>query len=63
MDYPDPADAVSEQLTADDEIWQDKGPRPPWLRAAEVARRVTGPGARGSFARSTSASRARTFPW
>ena len=44
VDYPDPANAVSEMLAvADDEIWHDKGPQPPWLRAAEAARRVTGP--------------------
>jgi Bacterial extracellular solute-binding proteins, family 5 Middle len=44
MDYPDPANAVSEMLTGtDEEIWHNKRPRPAWLRAAEAARRVTGP--------------------
>jgi peptide/nickel transport system substrate-binding protein len=44
LDYPDPANAVSEMLvTTANEIWRDKGPQPAWLRAAEAARRVTGP--------------------
>jgi ABC-type transport system substrate-binding protein len=43
MDYPDPANAISEQLTAGDQIWHRTGPQPPWLRAAEAARRITGP--------------------
>jgi len=43
LDYPDPGNAVSEMLVTAAKVWRDQGPRPQWLRAAEAARRVTGP--------------------
>jgi serine/threonine-protein kinase len=44
LDYPDPGNAVTEMLVVtNDQMWRNKGPRPAWLRAAEAARRVTGP--------------------
>ena len=43
MDYADPANAVSEMLVTAANVWRDQGSQPQWLRAAEAARRVTGP--------------------
>jgi ABC-type transport system substrate-binding protein/class 3 adenylate cyclase/tRNA A-37 threonylcarbamoyl transferase component Bud32 len=44
LDYPDPANATSDLLVTEDAaFWRNTGPQPPWLRAAEAARRVTGP--------------------